>query len=251
MMKITNLLQINSLKPSIMNKSVDVKSASSLLAEKYTANKQSENSRNNISNYSLREVVRNTITDPAPIRGMQPPNWERIPTKGMKVLPMDELIERIKELGVRLSKATSEEERDLIYYQTDQLLAQFVSPVSPDRKLLYKQAMQAIRAHEQEETKPFGESTLVDYLNEYDGIKTAQGYLLASGGTVEPIYRTGGGYDYNINFGGNTVMRSINGQWGCMLTPAELALKDDFYKIFWSSFETAKQEIIANSNSLD
>lgn len=178
---------------------------------------------------------------------MQPPNWETIPTRGMNTLPTDELIMGIKELGAKLASAKSEEERDVIYYQVDQLLAQFVSPVSPDRKLLYKQAMKALHLHEQKEKKLFGEFTLVDYLNQYDEIKTSQGYLLSSGGIVEPIYRTGGGYDFNINFGGNTVMRSINGKWGCTFTPAELALKDDFYQILWSSFDKVRNELNAQS----
>lgn len=52
------------------------------------------------------------------------------------------------------------------------------------------------------------------------------------GCTVTPVHRTGGGYDYQIHYGGERIMMSQNGQWGAVLTAAEPERKEEFNRIF-------------------
>lgn len=168
------------------------------------------------------------------------PDWNYIPTKGMKVSSQEELLAQIKALATKEASTPDGRLND----QFNRLYAQYLSSVSPDRKALHKQAMKVIKQYEAEDPKHTRELTLVDYLNEIDENLTKNATQLAGGtGTVSSIINSRGGYDYEVNVGGQTLMSSVNGHWQYGKTPAEEQKSKEFYQIYWSTMKQAKAEM--------
>lgn len=187
---------------------------------------------------------------------VSPPNWKMIPHKGMQTPSKGELIQQIKELAAKRAEAVTDEDFAYVNHQEEKLHAQYLSSVSPDRKTLYKEAVQAIKHQKQCKENSEGEKTLIDYLNEHDNfvkrMKNGKPYPLPCGGSVTPIYNSRGSYDYDISIG-ETVVMSINqgyGQCTYTMTPAELRKQEDFNNIFDRSYNAAKAKntIITNKN---
>jgi len=188
--------------------------------------------------------------------GINTPNWEIIPTKGMQTPSKDELIKQIKALAVKRSEAKTDKDFANVNYQEEKLSAQYLSSVSPDRKTLYKEAVQTIKGHKQNKDISEGEKTLLDYLNEKDGLvsslKNGKTYPLSSGGSITPITNSRGGYDYDVSVGGNIVLSSNQGLggWTFTMTPAEMVKRNEFNRIFDSTYTAAKQDnkIVSNQH---
>ena len=183
------------------------------------------------------------------------PNWELVPYKGMQTPSKDELIKQIKELATKRAEAVTEKDFAYINHQEAKLSAQYLSSVSPDRKTLYKEAVQKIKHQKQNIGNTESEKTLIDYLNEEDGVgclKNGKPYPLASGGSITAIWNSRGGYDYDVSVGGNTVLSSNQGLggWTFTLTPTELQKQNEFNKIFDSSYNAAKNENKIVSNDI-
>lgn len=184
------------------------------------------------------------------------PNWELVPHKGMQTPSKDELIKQIRDLSAKRSKAVTDNDFASLNVQEAKLSAQYISSVSPDRKTLYHEAAQAIRSQKQNKNYSEGEKTLVDYLNEHDGVrnnlKNGKPSSLSSGGSITPIYNSRGSYDYDVSVGGNVVLSSNQGLggWTFTLTPAELQKKNEFNQIFNNSYTTAKHanELISTTS---
>lgn len=184
--------------------------------------------------YSASEVqifTRNSFTRP---------NWDMIPTKGMPTPPQEELVAQIQELARNMpdKETGTREQWDSFWNQKYRLMAQYQSAVSPDRKALHAQALKVAKMVEEEQPKDVRPVTLVDYLVMDDlNIKLDPEAQQAKvqGSTVTPVHKTGGGYDYQIHYGGERVMMSHNGQWGAVLTAAELERNEEFSRIFEAS----------------
>ena len=184
------------------------------------------------------------------------PNWEIFPHSGMQTPSKDELIKQIKDLAAKRAAAVTDKDFAYVNYQEEKLSAQYLSSVSPDRKTLYKEAVQTIRGQNQNKDYSEGEKTLLDYLNEKDGLgsrlKNGKQYPLSSGGSITPIYNSRGGYDYDVSLGGNSVLSSNQGLggWTFSMTPAELVKKKEFNKIFDSTYNAEKNEnkIVSNGH---
>ena len=181
------------------------------------------------------------------------PNWEVIPYKGMQTPSKDELIKQIKDLATKSAEVVTVGDSAYVNYLEEKLSAQYLSSVSPDRKTLYKEAVQTIKHQKQNKGNFQGEKTLVDYLNENDGIdslKNGKPSPLSSGGSITPIWNSRGGYDYDVSTGGNTVLSSNQGLggWTFTMTPAELQKQNEFNKIFDNTYNGAKHEnkIVSN-----
>ncbi|MBE1554243.1 hypothetical protein [Sporosarcina limicola] len=176
------------------------------------------------------------------------PNWEIIPHKGMQTPSKDELIKQIKDLAAMRAEAVTDEDFANVNHLEAKLSAQYLSSVSPDRKTLYKEAVQTIGSQKQNKEYSEGEKTLLDYLNEKDGIvshlKNGKPYPLSSGGSITPISNSRGGYDYDVSVGGNIVLSSNQGLggWTFTMTPAEMDKKNEFNKIFDSTYNATKHE---------
>ena len=74
----------------------------------------------------------------------------------------------IKDLAVKRAEAVTDTDFAYVNHQEAKLSAQYLSSVSPDRKTLYKEAVQTIRGEKQNKEYSEGEKTLIDYLNEKD-----------------------------------------------------------------------------------
>ncbi|MPQ34249.1 hypothetical protein E4V42_22965 [Clostridium estertheticum] len=184
------------------------------------------------------------------------PNWEIIPYKGMQTPSKDELIKQIKDLATKSAKVVTVEDSVYVNYQEEKLSAQYLSSVSPDRKTLYKEAIQTIKGQKKNKENFEGQKTLIDYLNENDGtgsLKNGKPHPLSSGGSITPIWNSRGGYDYDVSVGGNTVLSSNQGLggWTFTMTPAELQKQTEFNKIFDSTCNAAKRENTIVSSNLD
>lgn len=193
--------------------------------DSYTSAKRQE-----LWGYSVNEVkkiVPNTFTHP---------NWNLIPTKGMETPPQEQLVAQIQDLARNVpdKKTGTKEEWDLFWAKKYQLRTQYTSLVSPDRKALHAAALKVAKKVEEEQPKHTRPLTLVDYLimDDLDLTLEPETRKMMQNASITPIHRTGGGYDYEINYGGQVVMRSINGSWGYDATPAELARQNEFELIF-------------------
>lgn len=179
--------------------------------------------------------------------GVSAPNWEIIPHKGMPAPPKYELIQQIKELGIKRASAVSDKEKNDAVARFQKLSAQYMSAVSPDRKTLYRQAQNEISkmSGKKQSGKNFeGQKTLIDYLNEHDrnGIKNGKAYPLACGGTVTPIYNSQGGYSFDISFKGEVAMSidPVHNSVTYTRTAAEVALSNEANRIFWGAMDSVK-----------
>jgi len=175
------------------------------------------------------------------------PNWEVIPYKGMQTPSKDELIKQIKDLATKSAEVVTVGDSAYVNYLEEKLSAQYLSSVSPDRKTLYKEAIQTIKHQKQNKGNFQGEKTLVDYLNENDDIdslKNGEPSPLSSGGSITPIWNSRGGYDYDVSVDKNTVLSSNQGLggWTFTMTPAELQKQNEFNKIFDNTYNGAKHE---------
>jgi len=189
--------------------------------------------------------------------GIKAPNWEITPYKGMQTPSKDELIKQIKDLATKRAEAVTVGDFAYVNLQEAKLSAQYLSSASPDRKTLYKEALQTIKGQKNNREKFEEEKTLIDYLNENDSVgdlKNGEPHPLSSGGSITPIWNSRGGYDYDVSVGGNTVLSSNQGLggWTFTMTPAELQKQNEFNKIFDSACNAAKHEnTIASNKNLD
>ncbi|WP_107948004.1 hypothetical protein [Lysinibacillus parviboronicapiens] len=252
-MKITTLSQLQSKSVYTTNHHHEKKDKQSLLKDTYEFTGKSAETATSLWNYSVHEVGKTSTINPVSSRlnGLNTPNWDVIPTKGMNVPPQDELINQMREVARRTALAAKSARRNgdestAINLQIEKLLAQYISPVSPDRKALHQQAMKAIKKHESENhMTPVGDPSLVDYLNKMDNIPTAtnKSLSLSGGGIVRPTMNSLGGYDYDVMVGGHTLLASVNGNWHYGLTPAESMKEKEFYQMYWSFVDEAKNEL--------
>lgn len=185
------------------------------------------------------------------------PDWTTIPSANMPRLSKEEIVIRIKEVSKQAAKATTDNEKEAIDYEKRQLFAQYQSYASPDRKSLYNQALKTIAkfGNSKKNFEPANpEKTLIDYLNEHDGIGTQydERYPMAGGGTITVAVVTGGGFSFYIKHGGNNVMSINVGQIHCngvsyFPTPAEQSLSKEIGNIYYNSFKYAKSNPSINS----
>lgn len=180
------------------------------------------------------------------------PNWEVIPHFGMPRPSQGELIQQIKDLVLKESKAKTREEFDAISKERSELRAQYISVVSPDRKSLYASAKKAIIKYEKESKKP---KNLVDYLLE-GSMKNGVPFSIGGNGTVTAGAATLGGNQYEINYGGERVL-SINPNIKPPLphvnwspTTAENKKIDEFCRIYKNARNMVEREN-QRSNSND
>ncbi|MFB7159714.1 hypothetical protein [Lysinibacillus sp. NPDC056232] len=245
-MKITNLSQIQSNPVYSMNKNNSIKSDQSHLTEEYVYSKESVQTSELLCNYTPNEVGMKSDVNLVSFKGsrsLNTPNWDIIPTKGMKVPPQDVIISQLKALAEKYVRNTNRNAIEGFHYEKNKLHAQYISSVSPDRKTLHKQAMQAIKKFESEETTQIGPRTLVDYLIKHDNIQTETNKSLVASGMLRPINNSLGGYEYDVVVGGITVLGTVNGQWSYGMTPAEKQKSDEFYQLYWSFVDEAKNEL--------
>lgn len=257
-MKITNFSQMQSTSINTTSNDIKKKNNQTHLTETYIPTNKSAQTDNSIWNYSRHEIGKQTNVKTASMyfNNLATPDWDVLPTKGKQGPSQDELIEQIKALAMRTAKAANapthrnSNESYAIDRQFAILLAQYISPVSPDRQALHQQAMKAIKqfeAEEKENSTPLGEISLVTYLNKMDwGIEKT--IAMSTDGIIKPKQNSLGGYDYEVVVGGQTLLTSINGEWHYGLTPAEQHKKDEFHKIYWSFVDQAKNELKNLSN---
>lgn len=175
----------------------------------------------------------------SPANNLNAPNWDKIPHKGMKTPSKEELVQQIKDNGTKLAQAKTKEEESALAYEHLKLKAQYLSSVSPDRKALYKDAMQVINQPKNStvQKQPQKPKSVYDFLNERDGIKSKGNDLantpepLPSGGSVSASHTFGGGFDYEIKAGGDSAMSSVGNNWTYSLTPQESKKADEFTRI--------------------
>lgn len=136
-------------------------------------------------------------------------NWSTIPSFGMPTLSYDELVNEIEKIAKSIAMNKDENKNTYLNTKRNQLFAMFVSPVSPNRKQIYKDTINAIKRAKKEESIPCNKN-LIDYLNEHDGFvefdKKVNGYL-SNGTHIESAYDCGtDDYCYNVSQGKKDIM---------------------------------------------
>lgn len=173
-------------------------------------------------------------------------NWDTTPHKGMQRPADGEFPGIIEELGKNLAQGLIEAEKtgnDALYQQAqaaaDKAMAQYMSPVSPDRKSLMNEARQfkdmlntAIKKFKNS-TNPT--KTLMDFFIERDGIitpatrgrfnvKFESGTIFSvTGSDLQPDM-----FDVRTRPEGEAVLVYRSGEWGYQLTSDELKLQQEF-----------------------
>lgn len=203
-----------------------------------------------LRNASFRTMVTN--------RNLQEPDWGFIPTKGMETLSKQEMDARIKELAQKMARETDDDEIRRMKDEYACLMGQYMSPASPDRKSLYEQAKNTVKKISSgvgTEDEPIGSKTLVDYLNERDGIQGPRGrrhkhkYELSSGG-LQAIPDPIGGHAFELYAHGvsESVMSAYSGKWVYTPTEAEMKLSGEFARKYDAVYRATKQELENGSN---
>lgn len=188
--------------------------------------------------YSVKEVKTSISLNITSLGTFKQPNWNIIPTKGMQTPSQDELVAQIQALAKnKPDSVTGSEQEWQHFWQTKNFLrVQYLSAVSPDRKALHAEAMDVVKKLEEQQPKHTRPLTLVDYLTIQD-LKLSIDAAQNQNATVTPVHKTGGGYEYMIGTGEDTLMSSHNGQWYYSKTPLEQIQQDEFNQIF----DTAEQ----------
>ena len=173
------------------------------------------------------------------------PNWSYIPTKGESSKTQAEFVSEIRELARQAATTTNKTESEYISKQVLCLLAEYLSDVAPDRKQLYEQAKNTMKNQgSNQKCKGCGELTLLDFLEKAEGKNSdfaEKQFVLAGGGTLNCPILTSGGYGAEIQYQGVKVLSNLGNGWGYEMTPAELAKKDEFYSIYWSEYNSVKE----------
>lgn len=176
---------------------------------------------------------------------LQAPNWENIPHKGMKVPSKEELMEQMKENGKKTFATTDHDELKALAEQREKLCAQYMSTVSPDRKALYRDAMQVINSTPAgKQTQAVTIKSFVDVLNEKDGIKTNLTNVpasLPSGGSIIAAHTVGGGFEYYVSdTSGKEVMGTSGNKWCYTVTSKELEKSKEIMDVYQSAKKAAR-----------
>lgn len=193
---------------------------------------------------SLNSVVSSIKNVTSATLGTGQPNWSYIPSAAKQTKTQAEFITEIKELARNAATATNKADKDSIDRQVLQLRTEYLSGVSPDRKSLYQSAKNAMAksSNTNPKCRGIGELSLLDFLEQADGRgKLAEKqFPLAGGGTLTcPILSTGG-YGAVIECQGAKVLMNTGNGWSYEMTPAELAKKNEFYKIYWNEYRAVK-----------
>lgn len=203
-----------------------------------------------VNNYS--RVAQGNAYSPL---GFPGPDWTKIPHKGMRALPQDELREKARELGHAFANATSEKERQRIadiFFGEVQM--QYASHVAPDRKAIYADAMDTIAKYAGNTQKAGNgidtTKNIFDFITEADhrrkGMKTDTRYMMANGGAVTANEVTGGGVNFEVTDTAGKPAMLIS--MGCIgyngvnyyITDAEQAANKEMENIWHSAIDYAK-----------
>ena len=175
------------------------------------------------------------------------PNWSYIPSAGKTNKTKAELVSSIKELAKKAAMAEGKPESEQIARQVLQLRAEYLSDVSPDRKLLYQQAKSVMKKQSgNQKCKGIGELTLLDFLRDtHDGESrlAEKKFALAGGGMLTCPILSSGGYGAEIECQGVKVLRNTGAGWSYEMTPAELDRKNEFYDIYWKEYRETKNSL--------
>lgn len=174
------------------------------------------------------------------------PNWTYIPTAGRCNKSKETLSDEIRDLAGRAARADSGIEKEQINRQVLKLRADFLSDVAPDRKNLYHQAENAIKAQSGKDSgkqMAMGELSLLYFLEHEENKQNLSGksFILAGGATLTCPILTGGGSGAVIEQGGVKVLLYTGAGWGYEMTSAELQKKDEFYAIYDKALRDVKK----------
>lgn len=174
------------------------------------------------------------------------PNWSIIPTAGKSNKTKEEFVSEIKELARKAASTTNKTELDYLHLQRTRLCAQYMSDVSPDRKMLYQQAKNALKNQSgNPKCKGIGELTLLDFLQDAEGKISnlaERKFALAGGGTLTCPILSGQGYGADISYQGTKVLTylGMGYGWGYEATPAEREKSKEFYEIYFHEYRSIK-----------
>ena len=166
------------------------------------------------------------------------PDWRSFPTKGGQTLTHAQIIAEMKELANQELNA-SDEELATIQRKKEFLSLQYISEVSPDRKMLYKLAEYKQQTNVEEPKLPLF-FTLVDVLCEIDkaALEEARREKLQDD-KKGSVTEDAGTDELEINIGNQGVMRTVEGKWTYVLTPLEQMKQREFEHLY----EQAKSTI--------
>lgn len=193
-----------------------------------------------MSNFNIRKMSVNSYYSSSQTSKVSSPDWEKIPHKGMERPPETEFGVMIDDLAQGLAKArfnndSSQYER--LSLAGENLRAQYMSSVSPDRKSMAKDAAELMKQSRSnsgkiEIDKPMN---LIDYLNKKDGTgeynQEGRGRIVSKSGTT--VVFTGSDlqpdtFEVKGSKAGQTVMGFASGNWYYVNTPQEQSMQTSF-----------------------
>ena len=190
----------------------------------------SPSTKQSLWGYSMHEV-KSKATDT-----FTQPNWDVIPTQGGSAFSDEQLIAQAKQLASNAPdrETATEDEWNAFLAKKERLAVQYISSVSPDRKALHAAALKVAKKVEQEEPDKLRPLTLLDFLIMDDLNLTfdRETRELLKKSKITSIARGDGGFDYNVKYDDEVVLKSVNGQWTYELTGAEQQRQQQFEQIF-------------------
>ena len=173
-------------------------------------------------------------------------DWAMIPSARKSNRSQAEFVDEIKELARKAVNTTGKAELEYIHRQRTKLCAEYMSDVSPDRKVLYQQAKNTMKSQSNNpKCQGSGELTLLDFLEAAEGKISnlaEKKFTLTGGGTLVCPILTGGGHGVDIYYQGTKVLTYLGSGygWACERTPAEREKEKEFYGIYFNEYRALK-----------
>jgi hypothetical protein len=185
-----------------------------------------------------------------PAAGLKP-DWGIIPHKNMSALSKDEIFARVRELAVQdaaiKGDRSKEQERKM-----QELFAMHVSSVSPDRKVLYKNALETVKqvggVNNGNQEPKISKKDIFDFITEKKlrehgkGMEYGKSYNFSGGGAVSTIIHSGKGVGFGITHGSHKVLGiEPNGSVYYQLTPAEEKAREEISNFYINALVNARR----------
>jgi hypothetical protein len=166
----------------------------------------------------------------------------------------DTIIDDLAKMLAEITYSNDMSKYNRVLELSEKARAQYVSSVSPDRKTLAQEAMQAFNKGSNSIKKTADEpKTLIDYLNMRDGvgqpssegrysIALKSGSMIITGSDLEPT-----SFTLKCGSSGQAVLSHDKHGWAYILTPQERTLQTDFLNRFNSKVDQYYRQYLSSS----
>lgn len=203
------------------------------------------------------QILEGTLENHTRNTFLMSPDWSIIPSKCVDRRNDTIMLDNIKRLAFEQLHIKDTEKLKLVDERKIRLQAEYISDVSPNRKLIYKETQKLIRKQGlSEKNWSAGKNTLLYYLSKNGDSKSdkyiAQKHFpIMDGSYVTFPALTTGGYGVNVFSLGKSILSNIGDGWTYELTPEEWYKKQEFNKLYSDALQLGLNNDCVGSASID